>query len=1320
MANLKQNNDLIVEENVPRHIETSDYNSWGIEKMGLDNAIEVTNAKDLPEVVVAVLDTGCDMDLMNKYYPGKVKETYNALEGSTEIMEDTNGHGTHVSGTIAEGTPDNVKIIPIKLSIDGNIDTIDIINSINYVTYNEIADVMNMSFGGYGRSTAEENAIKAANSKNIITVAAAGNENTNLNHYPSAFNTTISVSSVDSSLTKSSFSNYHQTVDFTAPGTGIKSIMGKDTDIANNNGNNEDDEHETINGTSMATPHVAAAVAVLKSYNKNLTITDTINLLKKHVIDLGTGGKDNLYGYGFVTLANAEFCDGISCDDKNVFKVDNELEVTKIEMVNQDINHIYNKYGNITDLLNLEIKVYYGDDFYLTKTLADLDDLIIDDYDTTFPTDQYGNALNRTQDVTIRYKGKTTTITVYTYVASGSSWQYEQIDEETIRITGIANNNPSTIYIPDSIDGYEVVEIADGTFASNTRLKKVYLPSTITRIGDNAFAGATNLIYISPLESVEEIGESAFLNTNIASVEFSDALTTIGSRAFENTSITSINIPKNVSSIGERAFTLCNNVESITVSEENTTYDSRNNSNAIIETASNTLIKGNYNTIIPDGVETIGDKAFFDESRMEEIVIPDSVTSIGALAFSYNSNETVSVLSSVTIPESVEEIADDAFYANSSQITIYTYINAYAKTYAAAKKIDYETLDFIIIITPENNIYNAFEQISGNVTISQRYEYGGRDSEVYNTYYSGNFRYLEIFNDDVSNLESNGFYIEYENGANSLRCDAHYVTFKGKDTNGNDFEKTVFFDVRPLTPTYEVPNNVTATVGQKLSDVSLPTGFSWKNPNTQLNEVGEFSYMARYYPEDMQNYTVVDNISISVTVTAAKTVVTPNIVVSDMTFSNSINIPNNLIAISNLNSSDYEIVSATLSSKNVGERVATIELRLTDDAYNVFAFENDAQQKTFIVPVRVIPCYVEKPTKAPGDYNYNGNEITFDVVGYDDTSMNISGNTGTNAGSYDVTISLKNNNYVWADGTTDDVTLVYTILPVSWNFSDMSTDVVVDYDGNPHTINISFVHPSGTIIKYKDSNGDYTLGTVPQYTEPGIYTIEYKAHLDNNHVDYYGSKTLTINALKTVTFYKNNGTDEYVTQSVSGSATLRKNDFTRNGFTFVNWNTKRDGSGTTYTDEQEINITEDLVLYAQWEETFDYVINHFNVDESKSIIYKIPIGTKPNGFTPYITVNYGYGTRVDTKNVNNQDVLYTGGKFTITKGLIDYKTYALSVLGDVNGDGIIGIIDYIRIMKHIMGDMTLENEYSLAADMNENERIDIIDYIRIMKIIMGE
>ena len=196
----------------------------------------------------------------------------------------------------------------------------DIVDAINYITYNNKAQVINMSFGSYYKNDSIAQAIESANKKNIISVAAAGNDNTSKDHYPSALENTISIASVDSNLNKSTFSNYGARITFTAPGTDIKSIMGKEATISKKHGNNDDDDHEIISGTSMATPHAVAAVAILKSYNKNLTFENVVNILKDNAQDLGEEGWDEYYGNGLISFKNVEFCDGTYCDELGVYK----------------------------------------------------------------------------------------------------------------------------------------------------------------------------------------------------------------------------------------------------------------------------------------------------------------------------------------------------------------------------------------------------------------------------------------------------------------------------------------------------------------------------------------------------------------------------------------------------------------------------------------------------------------------------------------------------------------------------------------------------------------------------------------------------------------------------------------------------------------------------------------------------------------------------------------------------------------------------------------------------------------------------------------
>ena len=111
-----------------------------------------------------------------------------------------------------------------------------------------------------------------------------------------------------------------------------------------------------------------------------------------------------------------------------------------------------------------------------------------------------------------------------------------------------------------------------------------------------------------------------------------------------------------MTSIGEYAFSGCSGLTSLNVETGNTKYDSRDNCNAINETATNTLISGTKNTIIPNSVTSIGRYAFSGCSGLTSITIPNSVTSIGNSAF-YN----CSGLTSITIPNSVTSIGGGAF-----------------------------------------------------------------------------------------------------------------------------------------------------------------------------------------------------------------------------------------------------------------------------------------------------------------------------------------------------------------------------------------------------------------------------------------------------------------------------------------------------------------------------------------------------------------------------------------------------------------------------------------------------------------------------------
>ena len=135
-------------------------------------------------------------------------------------------------------------------------------------------------------------------------------------------------------------------------------------------------------------------------------------------------------------------------------------------------------------------------------------------------------------------------------------------------------------------------------------------------------------------------------------------MTSIGGYAFYDcSSLTSITIPNSVTSIGNTAFYNCSGLTSVTVENGNTVYDSRDNCNAIIETATNTLLYGCNITIIPNNVTSIGNCAFSGCSGLTSITIPNSVTSIGYSAF-YG----CTCLTSITIPNNVTNLESGGIF----------------------------------------------------------------------------------------------------------------------------------------------------------------------------------------------------------------------------------------------------------------------------------------------------------------------------------------------------------------------------------------------------------------------------------------------------------------------------------------------------------------------------------------------------------------------------------------------------------------------------------------------------------------------------------
>ena len=288
--------------------------SWGTGFVGAHEFMQtLPDASQLPQVVVAVLDTGVDLD--HPFLKDRLLDGWDFVHDDDD-PDDDHMHGTHCAGIVRDATPDNVKILPIKAGDEnGHFMYGNVVSGIEYACARG-ADVISMSFGAnlrpVGVSMDEDEAKESANTifgesvavaveNDVVLFAAAGNDGLDgACVIPAALDDVIAVSSIDESGRRSAFSNYGDVIDVAAPGENIlSSVPGG--------------EYEAYSGTSMACPLAAACGALLLCEDETRTREEVRETLRSRARDFGAPGDDPDFGSGVVYPGIAPETAGMRC-----------------------------------------------------------------------------------------------------------------------------------------------------------------------------------------------------------------------------------------------------------------------------------------------------------------------------------------------------------------------------------------------------------------------------------------------------------------------------------------------------------------------------------------------------------------------------------------------------------------------------------------------------------------------------------------------------------------------------------------------------------------------------------------------------------------------------------------------------------------------------------------------------------------------------------------------------------------------------------------------------------------------------------------------
>lgn len=645
------------------------FNTWGAGAIGAESFVTDWLAdRDLPEVRVAVIDTG--INAAHSLFEGRILEGgINVSDSGDDSIADDIGHGTHCTGTICELTTENVKILPVKVfDRDGSAADEQIYLGLVYAM-EQGAQIASMSFGGLGVSPLEIEACALAAEQGMLCVAAAGNNSDDaMYYYPGGIESCLTVGAVDENMVRAGFSNFGPLVDVVAPGV---SIVSYTTGAA--------ERTEKMSGTSMATPHVSACCALLKSYDPTLSPERIENLIKLNAKDLGEEGFDDDTAWGLVNLRDFRWDDGICRAPEFSEEPGNYGSFVTLELTTETegASIYYTTDGTVP---TPETGTLYTEPFTLYETAQVIAVSAKEGFVTSAP-----------KEGAFSVGGKDVPDAV------------EVRDGVLVKYHGIRK----TLTVPESVNGARITAVGAEAFAGNRYVTQVILPESVTSLGDSAFAGCTKLTNLTAF-GVREIGKAAFRGCPLLeSVSFADRMTAAGEQAFADCAVLK---ELTLDGITEIPFALCSGCGMLeTLSMRDVTVIGKN---AFYQCAKLKTVYADW-----ERVTEIGAAAFSGCSAWAGDLPLYSLETLGEAVFSGDSN-----LIRVSLPDYISVLPGNTFLGCSGlrllQLPGITVVRDHALALRSTRADLVAEINYDLITKVEESAFQGFRIGSGYETVS--------------------------------------------------------------------------------------------------------------------------------------------------------------------------------------------------------------------------------------------------------------------------------------------------------------------------------------------------------------------------------------------------------------------------------------------------------------------------------------------------------------------------------------------------------------------------------------------------------------------------